>query len=88
MTENKLEPVTKWRVVSLALEMGFIIAIPIVVFGLLGKYVDQQLGTKAVFKIVGLLLAITATTIWMTRRFAEIFKAMSKKDDKQDKNIK
>ncbi|MEK9181256.1 MAG: AtpZ/AtpI family protein [Patescibacteria group bacterium] len=73
---------TKWKAVSLALEMGFIIALPIVALGLLGKYLDVKFQTRALFKIIGLLSAIALSTFWLARRFSEIFKAM--KSDSKD----
>jgi len=69
---------TKRKAILLAFELGYIIAIPIVVFGLIGKNLDIRLGTDPWLKIAGLLLAITTTTVWISRRFAEIFKAMKK----------
>ncbi|MBI4053923.1 MAG: AtpZ/AtpI family protein [Candidatus Doudnabacteria bacterium] len=68
---------TKLKIISFAFEFGFIIALPIVIFLLAGKYLDDRLGTAPYLKILGVLLAIITTTIWLTRRFAEILKAMS-----------
>lgn len=70
-------PFTKWGAVSLALELGFIIALPIVALGLLGKYLDERYQTHSLFRIAGLLLAIGLSTAWLSRRFAEVFKSMS-----------
>ncbi|HBH46795.1 MAG: hypothetical protein A2445_02385 [Candidatus Jacksonbacteria bacterium RIFOXYC2_FULL_44_29] len=86
MEQKKAGVVTRWAVVSLALELGFIIALPIVILGLTGKYLDTRLATGAVFKIVGMLLAITVTSLWISRRFAEIFRSMTQKSqDDQNK---
>lgn len=76
----------KLRVTRLALELGFIIAIPIVVFGLLGKYLDERFGADPIFKLAGLVLAITVTTIWLTRRFSEIFRAMKESSKQNEKS--
>ena len=78
---------SKWQVVSLAFELGFIIALPVLLFGLLGKYLDARLGTNPVFKTIGLLLALTSSGIWLTKRFSEVFKSLNNKDqvNKEDK---
>lgn len=59
----------KWQMANLAFDMGFIIALPLVAFGLLGKYLDGKLGTEPWLTIAGIFLAIIATTIWLTRKF-------------------
>lgn len=64
----------KWRLVSLASELGFIIALPLVAFGFLGKWLDAKWGTEPWLTIIGILLAIVATTVWLTRRFKELIK--------------
>jgi hypothetical protein len=66
--------VTKWSLVSLAGEFGFIIAIPLVVFGLLGKWMDAKLHTFPWITLAGMAIAITSTTIWMTHRLKSYIK--------------
>ena len=76
--------ITKKKVVVLALELGYIIALPIVILGLAGKYLDERTGADPVFKIIGLLLAIAVSTIWLYRKFSEIFQAMTRSKDSED----
>jgi hypothetical protein len=64
----------KWRMASLAFDLGFIIALPLVVMGLLGKYLDGRFGTKPWLTLAGTLLAIVTTTIWLTFKFKNYFK--------------
>ncbi|MBI4363520.1 MAG: AtpZ/AtpI family protein [Candidatus Doudnabacteria bacterium] len=64
--------VSKWQIASLAMELGFIIALPLVAFGLIGKRLDAKFGTSPWLTLVGTLLAIAATTVWLIRRFKEI----------------
>ena len=72
--EQKPPEMNKWRVVSLALELGFIIALPLVAFGLIGKWLDAKTGTYPWLTMVGILLAIVSTTVWLVRRFKELMK--------------
>lgn len=65
---------SKWRLVNLAFELGFVIALPLVGFGLLGKWLDEKYNTEPLFVLVGILVAIISTTIWLTRRIKEYIK--------------
>lgn len=67
-------PQNRWRLVSLSMELGFIIALPLVALGLAGKWLDNKFETEPLFTLAGIILAITATTIWLTRRFRELLK--------------
>ena len=74
--EKKPEPnvFNKWRLVNLGFELGFIIALPLLVFALSGKWLDDKLNTKPWLTLLGIFLAISGTTVWMTRRFREYIK--------------
>ena len=47
--------------ISLAWQLGFIIAIPLVVFVFLGFWVDKFLNTSPLFIILGILTGMTIT---------------------------
>jgi hypothetical protein len=64
----------RWRMANLAFDMGFIIALPLVALGLLGKYLDGRLGTEPWLAIAGILLAIVTTTVWLARKMKEYIK--------------
>lgn len=67
--------VNKWVLVSLASEMGFIIALPLLALALAGKWLDHRLHTSIpLFTLLGVVLAITSTTIWLTKRLKEYIK--------------
>ncbi len=60
-----------------ASEFGFVIALPIIGLGLLGKWMDSRYGTKY-FVLVGILLAIFVTTVWIARRLKGIMEDLKK----------
>jgi hypothetical protein len=66
--EKNKEIMNKWGMVNLATEFGFIIALPLVVFALVGKWADHKFGTFPWLTLAGIVLAITSTTVWMTKR--------------------
>lgn len=57
-------------VLSLAGQLGFMIAIPAALFGFGGAYIDRQLGTSPLFILAGLALAISASS-YLVFRFAK-----------------
>lgn len=75
LNEKPKEPVNRWALASIAFEMGFIIALPLVALGLVGKWVDHKVGNSFPwFSLLGIILAIVSTTIWMTNRLKEYIK--------------
>ncbi len=65
---------------SFATEFGFIIALPLIVFGYIGKYLDKRFGTKYIV-LIAVLLAITASTLWISRRLKDILKDLQNHND-------
>ena len=47
--------------ISFAWQLGFIVAIPIAGFLLLGFFADKKIGTSPLFVILGIILGITIT---------------------------
>ena len=68
------QSINKWRIIQFATEFGFIIALPLVGLGLVGKWVDRKMDSDPWFTLAGILLAIALTTIWITRRVKELMK--------------
>lgn len=64
---------SKTALASLGLELGFIIALPVVAFGLLGRWLDARLETEPLLTLIGILTAIIFTTIWIYRKFRNYF---------------
>lgn len=74
--QKPIDPnVKKWQLVSLATEMGFIIALPLVALALGGKWLDNRMHNSTPwFTLLGVVLAITSTTVWLTKRLKELIK--------------
>ena len=66
---NKVNDFKAW---SLAGELGYTIAIPIVVFALLGRFADKTWGTSPWFLLLGILISITASSWLIYRKVKEI----------------
>lgn len=63
-----------WQALGLAWELGYSIAIPLVLFALGGRYLDKKLGTSPWLLLGGMGLAIIFTTIFLVRKFSRMMK--------------
>ena len=70
---NASKKFDKSAMVSIAFQLGFIIAIPILVFGFFGKWLDQKANTDPLLTLIGILTAIIFTSIWIYRKFKSYF---------------
>jgi F0F1-type ATP synthase assembly protein I len=56
----------------LAWNLGFIIALPVVIFGFGGAYLDKYLKTSPLFVLIGFVLAVLISGIGVYRKVKEI----------------
>ncbi|MFH2062617.1 MAG: AtpZ/AtpI family protein [bacterium] len=63
-------------------EFGAIIAVPVVLLSLLGKYLDQRYGTAPAFLIAGFLLAAVLSGVSVYRRAREFGREYSQIESK------
>lgn len=61
-----------WSALNLAWELGYIIAIPIVLLGLGGAYLDKYLETSPLFLLLGIALSLLLSGIGVYRKIKEI----------------
>jgi F0F1-type ATP synthase assembly protein I len=61
-------PTTKGELIAFAFDMGFAIALPLVLFAGGGRYIDKLNGTTPLFLIIGLLLSLVSTGIIIWRK--------------------
>ena len=59
----------------LAWNLGYLIAIPVVVFGFGGAYLDKYLGSSPLFLLIGFVLAASLSAIGVYRKVKEILGA-------------
>ncbi|KKU13642.1 MAG: hypothetical protein UX17_C0012G0015 [Parcubacteria group bacterium GW2011_GWC2_45_7] len=52
-----------WSALSLAWELGYTIAVPIVVFALLGRLLDRRLGTTPWLLLIGIFVSIVVSSV-------------------------
>lgn len=62
------------RAFQLALELGYTIAIPIVVFALVGRFLDKKLETSPWLLIAGILVSIVVSSVGVYLKAAKMMK--------------
>lgn len=65
-----------WIWFGIVFELGFLIAIPIVVLILLGRWLDMKFGTGVFFLVSGVVLALVSTTVLIARRVKQMTKRL------------
>jgi len=63
----------KVNLLAIGTEFGVMIAVPILVFGGIGFYLDSKFGTTPVFILVGVGLSILSSSLLLYKRIKEIF---------------
>ncbi len=86
---NKSGQNSTWSALALAWELGYTIAIPIVVFALGGRVLDNKLGTSPFLLLVGIFLSLIATSWLVYFKMMKIIGTTPKetKDSKELKDI-
>jgi len=67
---KKVDNEKSFRPLSLAWELGYTIAIPLVGFALLGRFIDNYFGTSPIFLFAGIVFSVVVTTFlvyWKTK---------------------
>ena len=57
-----------WSVVGIAWQLGYTIAVPLVVLAFVGRFLDRKFGTSPWLLLAGILLALVVTGIGVTRQ--------------------
>jgi len=67
------------KTLNFAIEFGFIIALPLVAFAYLGKFLDRHYQTNnEIFLLAGIILALITSSLLFYRRIKDIMKDMQK----------
>lgn len=61
-----------WSAVSLAWELGYSIAVPLVVLALGGRFLDKKLGTTPWLLLIGILLSIIISSYIVYKKTIDV----------------
>lgn len=76
-----------WQALSLLGQLGYVIAIPLVILAIVGRFLDKKFHTSPWLLIVGMFLALITSTFWVLKKTTEIMKEATKEDKNQDKKL-
>lgn len=65
-----------WQALNLAWELGYTVAIPLVIFALAGRWADNAFGTKPWLFLAGVLIAIISSSLLLVRTFSRLLRDM------------
>ncbi len=75
-----------WSSLSLAWELGYTIAIPIVILGLAGRLLDRKFDTSPWLLLTGIFLSIFLSTLGIYYKTTRILAELDKKYPPKDKS--
>lgn len=74
MAKNK----TMWLALSTVGNLGLAIAVPIAIFGLIGRFLDKHYNTSPWFLLLGIFLALITTSVTLGVKIVKLLKAIEK----------
>jgi F0F1-type ATP synthase assembly protein I len=72
---SKKDP-TLMQAMGIVWEVVFLVALPTLFFGLIGRWLDRHFGTTPLFLAIGLLLTLVVLTVIVTKRGKDIAKKL------------
>lgn len=81
--ELKAEPQSStWFALALVWQLGYTIAIPVVVFALLGRFLDKKLDTSPLLLLIGIFASIAVSSVAIYRKTIKILDQTVKSENK------
>ncbi|MSR67864.1 AtpZ/AtpI family protein [Candidatus Peribacteria bacterium] len=76
VTPSAQQSPSVWSLLPIVFEIGYLIALPAVVFGFAGASIDKKLGSSPIFVLVGLALAFVVSALVVFRKVHSITKKL------------
>ena len=77
-TKNQKEKMVFYRTLSLAWELGYSIALPLVALAFLGRFLDRKYEASPVFLLSGIFFAMLVSGLLVFRKTKKILEEASK----------
>lgn len=71
-------PKSLLQTISLSLQLGFTIALPLIFSAIVGRILDKKLETTPLFLLAGILVALITSTILIYKKIKTILKESEK----------
>lgn len=77
-----------YKLIGIAMEMGYLIALPLIGFAVLGSYLDKLFHTKPLILLLCIFFAIIISTVLVCRKTKEMIDDTSEQAINEKNNIK
>ncbi|MDO8425759.1 MAG: AtpZ/AtpI family protein [bacterium] len=74
-----------WSALGLAFQLGYLIAIPIVLLAVGGRFLDHRFGTSPWLLLAGVLLSLVVSSVLVARKAKEVMDG-TKQDGGNNRN--
>ena len=74
----------RWWLIGIAWEMGYLIALPLVGFALLGRFFDTAMGTSPLILILGIVSAIVLSTVLVVKKTTDVMHRAAHEEGEED----
>lgn len=71
-----------WQALSLLGQLGYVIAVPLVVFAVSGRLLDKKFGTSPWLLLLGMLLALIISSVWVYKKTTVIMKNTAQENER------
>lgn len=71
---DKPQRTALWQALNIAWELGYTIAVPLVILALAGRWADAQFHTKPWLFLAGIILAIASSSVLLVRKFSKLLR--------------
>lgn len=88
MEKNDKKNQETWSTISLAWQLGYSIAIPLIALALLGRFLDKKFETSPWLLLVGIFLSLITSTFLVYSKTIKILGQEAGDNDKKEENQK
>ena len=88
MNEDKKPAKVSFSVLEFAWDLGFSVVIPLILFILLGRFIDGKLGTSPIFLLAGIILSIFISSYGIYRAVTKYISKLERGKDEHPPKLK
>lgn len=73
----------RWWLLGICWEMGYIIALPLVGFAFLGRFLDKVFGTSPLCLLIAMISAIALSTVLVVRKTTQVMRSAANEEGEE-----
>lgn len=88
MAESKKQKSVLWQSISIAMQLGYVIAIPLVVLAIGGRILDKHYNSSPIFLLTGVVLSLIVSSILAFIKIKNILQEINSHEHKNTRTLK